>query len=128
MWGTGRYRKSDVYLAAVPLALIENRSAWHFYTGLPLSQWSADEHQARPLFEAQAGELSVTWLDGQQVWLLLYNGETPIMGRVASTPWGPWSDACVVIDTESTFGNFVHRAGATDGLSDPGRVAQGGGL
>ena len=34
----------------------------------------------------------------------------------------------MVIDTASVLGSFVHRAGAGDGLSDPGRVAQGGGL
>ena len=71
MWGTGRYRESNVYLAAVPLDHVEDRSAWQFYTGLPRSGWCADEHKAKLLFEAQAGELSVTWLDGQRVWLLL---------------------------------------------------------
>ncbi len=130
LWGSGRYRNSHVYLAAVPLANVESRSAWWFYTGSPSSPWSPDEHQARPLFEGEriVGELSITWIDSLRVWLMLYNGETPILGRIALAPWGPWSDVQTVYETETALGQFVHRANSGDMLSDPGRESAGGGL
>jgi hypothetical protein len=127
LWGSGRYRKSHVYLAAVPLADVEWRGAWLFYTGSPSSPWSPDEHQARPVFEdGRVGELSITWIDSLQVWLMLYNGDTPILGRIAPAPWGPWSDAQTVYENENAFGKFVHLANSGDLLSDPGRESVGG--
>ena len=33
MWGSGQYRESDVYLAAMPLVDVENRDAWWYWAG-----------------------------------------------------------------------------------------------
>lgn len=127
MWGTGVYRHSNVYLAAVPLHDVEKPSEWRFYKG-GTEPWTSHEAQANPVFTGEVGELSVTWIDALGAWLALYNGFTPIYGRVAPTPWGPWSDAKVVIKAEDGHDEFVHKGGVEDGLYDPGRKPEGGGL
>jgi Domain of unknown function (DUF4185) len=133
-WGSGRYRQSDVYLAAVPLERLGSRSAWRFFTGLGPIPWSHHEQQATKLFShPEVGELSVGWIQPFNAWLMLYNAGNPrgIVGRVAPAPWGPWSDPPVrVFDPDAPgvgYGEFMHRAGSGDGLSDPGREREWGG-
>jgi hypothetical protein len=44
------------------------------------------------------GEFSVTWNRALQVWLLLYNcTQGTVVARIARAPWGPWSDATVIL-------------------------------
>jgi hypothetical protein len=133
-WGSGRYRDSDVYLACVPLASVEQASSWRFFTGLdPASgrpRWSDDQRSSVPLFlHRQVGELSVSWAEPLGLWLMLYNAAAPrgINGRTAHHPWGPWSDPTIVFDPQLGYGAFMHAKGAADGLSDPGREDEWGG-
>jgi hypothetical protein len=135
VWGCGRYRDSDVYLAAVPLADVEHRSAWWFYSETPLA-WDRDESKAKDLFphpHRQVGELSVSWIASLNAWLMLYNANSPrgIVGRVAPSPWGPWSDPPVVVFDPRLpgvgYGHFMHDRGSADQLSDPGREDEFGG-
>src|SRR4051794_21263214 len=129
LWGSGLYRRSHIYLAVVPLAKVEYHSAWWFYTGLPSSPWSPDEHQARPVLkDGGVGELSITWIDSLRVWLMLYNGDNHIFGSIAPAPWGPWTAVQTVYETETALGQFIHRANSGDLLSDPGRERTGGGV
>lgn len=137
VWGSGRYRESDVYLASVPLADIERRSAWRFLQGFaggsqrPL--WGPEEVSATPLFQhRQVGELSASWIEPPGMWLMLYNAGEPrgIIGRAATTPWGPWGDPVVVFDPRWPgvgYGQFMHAANGSDPLSDPGRGHEWGG-
>jgi hypothetical protein len=134
-WGSGRYRESDVYLACAPLASVAQQNAWHFLTGLDTRgnpQWSSDQRAAAALFhQPQVGELSVMRVDHLNLWLLAYNAGTPrgINTRVATTPWGPWSDVTVLFDPgwpSVGYGHFMHRPGA-DQVSDPGREGDFGG-
>jgi hypothetical protein len=137
VWGSGRYRESDVYLASVPLADIEQRSAWRFLDGLDAGsegpRWGPDETSAVPLFaQPQVGELSVSWIEPLGLWLMLYNAGEPrgINGRVAAAPWGPWSDPVVVFDPGWPgigYGHFMHVPNGSDSLSDPGREHEWGG-
>ncbi len=108
LFGSGRYRKSDPYLAYVPLDSVENRSAWLYFTGLDSTgnpQWLPNEGQAKELFRSRPsggciGELSVTWNPFLQKWLMVYTCVSPepprgIAFQVADLPWGPWSETQV---------------------------------
>jgi hypothetical protein len=137
VWGSGLYRASDAYFACVPLGDVEDRSRWRFWCGREARSrravWSENEIDAVALFaHPQIGELSVTWNAALGVWLLLYNAGSPrgINARVASHPWGPWSDPVVVFDpgwAGTGYGEFMHVQDAPDGLSDPGRENEWGG-
>ena len=137
VWGSGRYRASDAYLACVPLGSVEDRGCWRFWCGLETGSqrpvWSEDERDAVALFvHPQVGEFSATWNAPLGVWLLLYNAGSPrgINARVAQHPWGPWSDSVVVFDPGwpgTGYGEFMHVRDALDGLSDPGREDEWGG-
>ncbi len=127
VWGSGLYRRSHIYLSAVPLAEVEQREAWWFYTGDSPSRWSRLERDARPVVkDGRVGELSITWIDSLRLWLILFNGDTPILGTVASTPWGPWSDVQTVYETGTALGQFIHQTNSGDKLCDPGTEDQGG--
>jgi len=104
LWGSGQYRKSDPYLAYVPLDSVEDRSAWRYFTsdanGQPIwlpnaeaaTQSLLQSHPGSPV--GCVGELSVSWNPHLQKWLMLYNcGDDPrgIRFHVADLPWGPWS-------------------------------------
>ena len=136
VWGSGRYRASDAYLACVPLGSVEDRGSWRFLTGVDRAErpvWSEDERHARALFpQPEIGELSVTWNAPLGLWLLLYNAGSPrgINARVAREPWGPWSEPVVVFDPdrpETGYGALMHVKDGPDGLSDPGREHEWGG-
>lgn len=132
-WGSGRYRASDAYLAAVPLGAVEDERAWRYHCGTDRSgrpAWSDHERDARALFpHPQIGELSVTRNAPLDLWLMLYNAGSPrgIVARVAPDPWGPWSAPTVVFDPGAGYGAFMHVKDAPDGLSDPGREHEWGG-
>ncbi len=133
LWGTGDYRKSDPYLAYVPLASIEDRGAWRFYAGIDpaggLPRWSEQEADAAALFDHPClGELSVAWYASLGKWLMLYNCALPrgITMRSADAPWGPWSVGEVIFQPwdDGGYCRFMHVAFSSqhcDAVSDPGR-------
>ena len=149
VWGSGRYRRSHAYLAAVPAqrALIEDSSAWWYYAetrpdGSP--RWVKDQYQAGALFPPPAGqpdggigELSAMWVGPLGVWLLSYTSQH-IFGavfRTAPHPWGPWSRYQLLHDPNSPtvgFGHLMHLSWdvggpqGTDLLYDRGRGPEGG--
>jgi Domain of unknown function (DUF4185) len=131
-WGSGRYRESNVYLACATLGAIQQQSSWHFFTGQG-SQWSSDQRLSAPMFiQPQVGELSVAWVAPLGLWLLLYNAGAPrgINARVATAPWGPWSDPVLIFDPGWPgvgYGYFMHVANGSDPMSDPGRQGEWGG-
>jgi hypothetical protein len=134
-WGSGRYRQSNVYFACAPLGSVAQQGAWRFFTGVDARgnpQWTSDQRASAALFDQpQVGELSVMRLEPLNLWLLLYNAGSPrgINGRVASVPWGPWSDVTVIFDPgwpNVGYGHFMHSPGA-DQVSDPGREGEFGG-
>src|SRR5262249_6511763 len=131
LFGSGRYRSSDVYLAAMPLAEIESGRPVRFYAGLdgngkPI--WSWREEEAAPLFCAGCvGELSARWNPQGGRWLLLYNSDNPrgIVVRSAVNPWGRWSRPALVFDPGGVanqyggYGDIMHmRSKDTGGLHD----------
>lgn len=132
-WGSGGYRKSDVYLGAISLSKVEDRDAWKFCTNDVGPTWDQHESHAKGLLsENQVGELSVSWLAPINAWLMLYNAGSPrgILARVAREPWGPWSEPSVLFDPRSNglgYGHFMHDPAGGDLLSDPGREHEFGG-
>lgn len=117
IWGCGRYRASDVYLAYLPLNRLHDRSTVLYFTGLDdhgSPRWSGWEGHAVPLFCAGCvGELSVRWNRFLRRWIMMYNGDPPrgILARLSPTPWGPWDDKRLVFDPGDGYGRFMHQPG-----------------
>ena len=117
IWGSGRYRASDVFLAFVPLAQVEDRNAVQFFAGIGLQGgpvWSFDENQAAPLIcNGSVGELCVRWSAILNRWLMTYNSGNPrgILLQRAAHPWGPWSPAEMLFNPGNGYCQFMHRPG-----------------
>jgi uncharacterized protein DUF4185 len=131
LFGSGKYRASEVYLARVPAAAIEDRGAYRFFAG----DWVADEAAAQPIFgPACVGELSVQHVDALDAWVALYNCDQPrgIQARIARAPEGPWSDAVTVFDPwrDGGYCHFMHASYQVmhcDDVQDPNRDDDWGG-
>jgi hypothetical protein len=113
---------------------IENKQAVKYFAGFDPNtgkpSW-LDESHAKPLFETEhpcVGELSVAWNSNLRQWLMLYNCNPGVIGRLADKPWGPWSDAAVIFDQDQDAGNcyFIHGSGDCGPPSDPESPANGG--
>ncbi|MDQ4102950.1 MAG: DUF4185 domain-containing protein [Actinomycetota bacterium] len=122
VFGSGRYRSSDVYLAVKPAARLEEPGGFLFYTGgLNKPYWSREEEDAVPLFgEGCVGELSVRWNPMLGAWMCLYNADWPadrsavggVVMRWARRPYGPWSKGDLVFSVNDGLGKFMHLPGA----------------
>ena len=130
MWGTGKYRESDAYLAIVPAAQFESGAGTRYFTGLGESgapQWSESEADAKPVVkDGTLGDLSVTWCKDLGLWLMTYDRRTLPNGIVLSysrTPWGPWSEPQLLFNIllDGALGKYIHnpRAQPKDGLAGP---------
>jgi hypothetical protein len=134
LFGSGGYRRSNVYLAYIPLDRLEDRSALLYFAGLDREQrprWAREEALAQPLFlSGSVGELCVRWNPFLRRFILLYNGDNPpfILEHQSGLPWGPWTGHQNIFDPDAAYGHYIHRAGSDDGLSDPGREDEGGGV
>lgn len=138
IWGSGKYRESNLYLACIPSASIEVKSALRYYCGMSESRqpvWSESEADAVPLFDHPViGEFSVVWYEAVQRWLMLYNSPEPFRGiqfRHAVKPW-EWSAMQRVYNPATEgYAIFVHSliTPLPNGisLSDPGREDVWGG-
>jgi hypothetical protein len=137
LWGSGQYRRSDPYLAYVPLNSVEDRRAWRFFSGLDngLPRWSENEADAVPLFDHPCvGEFSVQRNPFLNKWVMLYNCDRPrgINFRVSDNPWGAWSATQLLFHPISDNGycSFIHtsyRQRVCDFVSDFGRELDWGG-
>lgn len=137
LFGSGLYRESEVYLAKVDVAAIEDRSAYRFYAGRDGcgELWSADETAAVSLFgPACVGELSAHHDAALGAWTVFYNCGEPrgIQARVAHGPTGPWSEQAMVFEPWQSGGycHFMHTSHDfenCDQVHDPGRETEWGG-
>jgi hypothetical protein len=120
LWGTGKYRESDVYLAFIPLDEITNRPSISFFSGfiedsnMPL--WTSNESLAKSLFSANCiGEISVRWNFFLEKWIMLYNCDlcntNGVIVRLADKPWGLWSNSKIVFDPVDGHRRFIHIQG-----------------
>lgn len=141
IFGSGPYRKSDVYLARVAPAKIADRGNWEFYRGG--TEFGPGEDTAKPVVVSGfVGELSVR-PHPQLGYLMLYNSDTDlgqprgIHLRRADRPWGPWDNPINIFDCGSPgnpdrcYGYVLHQKlselGYDDGLAEPGRHRELGG-
>ncbi len=137
LWGSGQYRRSDAYLAYVPLNAVEDRKAWRFFNGLEQGhpRWSENEADAVALFDQPCiGEFSVQRNTFLNKWVMLYNCDRPrgINFRVSDEPWGAWSATQLLFNPTSDNGycSFIHasyRQRVCDFVSDLGRELDWGG-
>lgn len=138
MFGSGRYRESNVYLAFQPASDIQNPEAIRYFAGVdernePL--WSDSERSALPLFEHPCvGEFSVTYNTFIDRWIMLYNCSDPrgINMRTAEYPWGPWTESQIVFHPwdDDGYCHFIHvswESQRCDSVHDAGRENQWGG-
>jgi hypothetical protein len=138
IWGSGQFRKSDVYLARVRKDALAQRAAWEYFRGWRSEgpTFGPDEAQATPLVSAGCvGELSARKHPQLGLYMLAYNCERPrgVFLRTASDPAGPYSAPITLFEPwrDAGYEHFIHAAptlsGRDDGLSDPGREEQSGG-
>ncbi len=144
LFGSGKYRASNVCLARVPLQHIEQKEHLQYCTAVGNDQigndgqpvWSAKEDEAAPLFKHNVvGELSVAFLQPVDRYVMLYNSTKPrgIVMRSARKPWGPWSDLTIVFQPwrDQGYGHFMHRPSMFwidgDTVHDPGLADAWGG-
>jgi hypothetical protein len=129
IWGTGKYRQSDIYLAYMPLEDLENISSILYFAGFQQDSskpiWTKDENIAKELFTSGCiGEISVRWNFFLDKWLLLYNCDlcniSGVVIKTADKPWGPWSPSKIVFDNVDGFTRFLHQPGQ-DKLHDKDR-------
>lgn len=129
MWGTGKYRQSDIYLAYMSLEDLETRSSILYFTGFEENSnnpvWTKDEVFAKELFSAGCiGELSIRWNYFLDKWVMLYNCDlcnlSGVLVKTADEPWGPWSSSRIVFDNSDGYGHFLHKPGY-DKLHDKDR-------
>ena len=120
IFGSGKYRASNPYLAYLPLNVVEQKSRVSYFTGIDLAshqpKWGA-ESAATQLFDNPCvGELSVTWNRNLRQWMMLYNCDNPggVVARVADTPWGPWSAPAVLFDAVADAGTCYFLRGSPD--------------
>jgi hypothetical protein len=126
IFGSGEYRKSDAYLAAVPAAGFESGVGTVYYSGRDGTgpKWSALESDAVPVIDHDTiGDISVTFVPQIGQWVALYDSHSPdgILMRYAAEPWGPWSEPQVVFAGHDGKGIFIHDPARkdNDGLAGP---------
>lgn len=137
IWGAGQYRRSDPYLAFVPIEQVEDRTAWKFFAGIEAGQprWSSNEAEAASLYNQPCvGEFSVDQNKVTKQWMMLYNCNNPrgINLRIAAQPWGIWSDSQVLFNprVEDGYCYFIHMTWTQrqcDNVNDSGRENSSGG-
>ncbi|MGO9121025.1 MAG: DUF4185 domain-containing protein [Desulfomonilaceae bacterium] len=128
IWGTAKYRKSDAYLMVVPAAHFETGQGTQYFAGMNAAgkpTWSARESDARPIVKnGTLGDLSVTWCNDLNLWLMSYDSQTPgprvVEFSYARTPWEPWSKPQVIFGPHDGA-KFIHNPLSVppDGLAGP---------
>ena len=118
MFGSGKYRKSNVYLAFQPSAEINSPSSLRYWAGLDRAGqpiWDGHEGAAKFLFDQPCvGEFSVSYNQFIRKWIMLYNCDmTHLRGinlRTADQPWGPWSEPQIIFQPwdDKGYCYFMH--------------------
>ncbi len=139
LFGSGRYRQSNVRLAWQPAGTVEDKNTLQYFAGLDKNQkpqWTDEESKAEPMFlQSCVGELSVSYNQYLQKWLMTYNCLQPWRGihlRTADKPWGPWSEPQLLYHPEQDGGycQYIHKnwqVDKCDNAYDEGRENVWGG-
>ena len=126
MWGAGKYRESDVYLAIAPAASFASGAGTLYFSGLSNGQpmFVAHERGARAVVQnGTVGDVSVTYVRELRQWIMLYDSRTPrgIVFRHSAVPWGPFADEQTIFSAKDGLGLFIHDPAhePPDGLAGP---------
>ena len=126
MFGTGHYRHSSAYLAAVPAASFDTGAGTVYYAGQTagIPMWDPSESKSEPIIlDDTIGDISVTFVPQLGLWVSLYDSRSPlgIVARYSMQPWGPWSGPQLVFDRKAGYGSFIHDPSRSkdDGLAGP---------
>lgn len=95
----GRY--GGLKLARVPQASVLTKSAYQYWNG---TTWvTGDEYAAKTIVPGPVGELSVQYNSYYKKWIMMYlvDSTQEIVLRTADSLTGPWSDAQVVVDSDT---------------------------
>lgn len=103
LFTTGKFRRSDVYLAWVAPGDLEKKEKYRYFAGekdgAPV--WSAKIADAKPIVDGRVGELSAQYDEKTNRWLLSYFDFSGPRGRwllrAAEHPWGPFSEPAVLL-------------------------------
>ena len=122
MFGSGAYRRSHAYLAAVPVESFESGAGTLYFAGLGLDgrpYWTEVESSARPLINHPTiGDISFTYVPELAMWIALYDRRGPrgVVMRYAPEPWGPWSAPELVWQPgrDPGYGDFIYDPTRTD--------------
>lgn len=123
IYGVGKYRNDQVYLARAHLLQLPDRSSWQYYNAP--GSYLAEESNAQPLplplaandAETCVGELSVRKHPTQELYFMAYNcdrtpgadqGPHHIRLRVARAPEGPWSEPLTIVQEHELDGAVTH--------------------
>lgn len=142
VWGTGEYRKSRVYLAVAAADQLDQPGSLHYWVGLGgdgLPQWSSEEADAAPIFDADfTGEVSAIYLPQIQRYAITYVIESLDVSergtflRFTENPWRGYGAPQKIFDPwrDRGYTEFMHVSdsfGRLDNVHDPGREFTWGG-
>jgi hypothetical protein len=129
IFGSGQYRRSNAYLAAVPAKTFANGAGTRYFAGLDAAGkplWSEVESDAAPIIDhATIGDLSVQYVPSLALWVALYDSRSPrgVLLRYATEPWGPWTAPQVIFEPirDQAWGVYIHNPNASppDELGGP---------
>lgn len=144
MFGTGKYRGSDIYLLKAPASGFWAGTGTQYFAGRVNGQptWTASEASAAPIIQdnplngpawpngnPSAGNPSVAYSSDLGMWLMTYDGgrQSPATRGMyftyAKDPWGPWAAPLLIFNSprDPGYGVFMHNPNAvpSDGLIGP---------
>lgn len=132
MFGTGKYRASDIYLSRTPVSGFWTGAGTQYFAGRVNGQptWSTSEAAAVPLIQdPTVGNVTVAHSSDLAMWLMTYDGGRQsaatrgVYLAYAKDPWGPWATPVLIynIPRDPGLGLFIHNPGAvpSDGLIGP---------
>jgi hypothetical protein len=127
LWGSGRYRSSDVYLAVIPFGVLATpnpqgiRPSWtRFFSGRRgAPAWSGSEEDATALFcNRSVGELCVRWNPPPVPVARHVQQRQPARHPAAlgGAALGPWSETPLhLLNPDDAYGHYMHRSWADGG-------------
>ena len=131
IWGSGKYRSSDVYLAITSTEKFEKGGRTLYFSGMDEAghpAWNPQEKKAAAITRnGTVGDVSVKWCAEPGLWLMTFDSRPPaqrgILFCYSKTPWGPWSEPQLIFNPrrDAGYGKFIHdpKAEPNDGLAGP---------
>jgi hypothetical protein len=130
IFGSGDYRKSNLYLSFISKNSLEDKSQLKYFSGLDSKgnpKWSSSESEAVAVFiDPIIGEFSVQYNPYLNKFIALYGG---VSMRSSDLPWKDWSNSQILFNAvQDGYCKFIHASFKNcDSVSDPTREGTSGG-